>query len=95
MTDLLLDADGDLDFEDGDLKVGFCDQQNQFLLLKLPKGAIKKDPLCTVGAPNYLEAEDDAAFLREIRNKFQEDGLVIKAIGFNNEGKLKINAVYK
>lgn len=94
MKDFLLDENGDLKIENGTLVIGNCEEQNQALLLKLPKGAIKEHPGATVGIMNYLESEDPAALLLEIRQRYTDDGMVINKLGFNDEGKLIIDAVY-
>lgn len=97
MKDFLLDPEtGDLQTNAGDFVTGVSDQQQQMLLLKLPKGSIKNNPVATVGVMGYLEHEDGAALLREIRNKFTADGMAIKSLGFSENGdQLKIDAPYK
>jgi len=94
MLDFILDEDGDLKIENNDLVIGNADMQNQILMLLLPKGSIKEFPDATVGLSNYIEAEDPAAMLREIRNRLTADGRVIKELSLNNDGKLLINAPY-
>jgi len=94
MKDILLDENGDMLCANGDIVTGVSDMQHQRLLLEWGKGVLKEYPTATVGIFNYLEAEDSAAMLREIRQRFTDDGMNIQKIDFT-EGKLTINAVYK
>lgn len=78
----------------GDIVTGISDMQHQRLLLEWSKGTLKEYPIATVGIYNYLEAEDSAAMLREIRQRFTDDGMDIRSLEIT-EQELKINAVYK
>jgi hypothetical protein len=94
MTDLLLDtSDSDLLIEANNLKTGNSDQQHQALLLLFDKGSLKENPDAGVGAFKHLEAEDAAAFLREVRMQFISDGMQVNKIVFQNN-KLLIDAPY-
>jgi len=94
MKDFLLDTEtNDIAFKDGDLAFGEADQQNQMLLLVCEKGSFKEFPSTCVGASSYLEAEDPASFLREVRTQFTADGMTVRKIGFENN-KLKVDASY-
>lgn len=96
MKDLLLEVDtGEMACENGDLLVGISDNQHKQLLLKLNKGALKEFPTSCVGAANYIEAEDPAGFLREIRNEFKDDGMEVKKLGFDVNMLLSIDADYQ
>lgn len=96
MNDFLLDPESkDLQINaTGDFVVGFSDNQNKALLIDLPKGSIKKYPTATVGAMSFLEQEDTGAFLREIRDKFTDDGMKVNSLKFASDGKLYIDAEY-
>jgi hypothetical protein len=94
MTDILLDTtDSDLLIASNDLKTGKSNQQHQALLLLFDKGSLKENPDAGVGAFKHLEAEDAAAFLREVRMQFIGDGMQINKIVFENN-KLLIDAPY-
>jgi len=95
MKDFLLSDTGDLKIENGDFVVGTSDAQNQRLLLILPKGSIKEFPTATVGLSSFLETEDEAGMLREIRNRFTDDGMEIKQMGFDKDGNLLMDPQYK
>jgi hypothetical protein len=76
------------------LQVGTTDAQNQYLLLKLEKGAIKRLPSRCVGSGNYLESDNLSGMLREVKKEFTLDGMKVNSVGFDlNE--LKIDAEYK
>jgi hypothetical protein len=94
MKDFLIDSEtGDLAFANGDIKTGESDQQHQRLLLMTGKGAWKEFPATGVGAASFLEAEDPAGFLREVKAQFTADGMRVKKIVFENN-KLRIDANY-
>lgn len=80
-------------FGNGDIVTGVSDQQNMDLLIRCAKGSFKQYPDATVGAADYLEDEDEAGFVNEIRRRFTEDGITIEKIK-TEEGKLKIDAGY-
>ncbi|MFL5747214.1 MAG: hypothetical protein ACJ751_21245 [Niastella sp.] len=95
MIDLLLDStSNDLLIDaTGNCKIGKSDQQHQALLLLIDKGGLKENPDAGVGAFKYLESEQTDVFLREIRNQFSDDGMLINKIAFENN-KLSIDAPY-
>lgn len=94
MKDFLLDTDTkDLATKDGDLHVGESDTQHKELLVVTGKGSWKEFPATGVGAADYLEAEDAAGFLREVRTQYNADGMQVKEIGFDGN-KLKTDASY-
>ena len=96
MTDFLLDDDGDLKLDEttGDLVIGESTAQHQNLLLMTEKGQWKENPDCGVGAIRYLENEDPAGLLREVRVQFASDGMNVKQVQFDKTGKLIIDATY-
>jgi myo-inositol-1-phosphate synthase len=93
MTDWLLNETGDLAIVDNDVQVGESTKQHQRLLLLCEKGAYKQTPTACVGSAGYLEGENLAAFLREVRKQFTKDGMVVNLLNFQN-GKLLIDASY-
>jgi len=92
MTDILI-ADNGTIFANGDLNVGDCDAQNKHFLIDWAKGSLKEFPATGVGAESFLEDEDPAAFLREVRTQFVADGLKVNKIVLDG-GKIKIDANY-
>jgi hypothetical protein len=95
MQDFLLDEDGDLAIEDGDLVIGHSDQQHQSDLLLLGKGGSKEFPTLGVGLFSYLENEDRSGLLREIKVQFNADGMVVSNVGYNSKGQVVYEAEYK
>ncbi|RXK57575.1 hypothetical protein ESA94_20465 [Lacibacter luteus] len=95
MKDFLLDEDGDLRIEQGDLVIGFSNQQHQSDLLLIDKGGSKEFPELGVGLFMHLENEDRSGLLREIKVQFNADGMNVKYVAFNEQGKLVFDAPYK
>lgn len=91
MKDFII-KDGSL-FSGGDIRVGDCERQNQSLLIMCPKGSFKQFPATCVGAADFLESEDSAAFLREVRNQFTADGMTVDRLVMVNN-KLRVDAHY-
>ncbi len=78
----------------GRLQVGRVDEQNQYLLLKLAKGSIKRLPTRCVGVDSYVEHEDMSGMLREIKKEFTADGMKLASVKFVGEN-LEIDATYR
>lgn len=93
MKDFKLDFEAKTLFAGGDIRTGDTDKQNQHLLLMCEKGSFKEFPGTCVGAASYLEDENNADLLREIRTQFTADGMTISKIEVS-EGKIKIDAKY-
>lgn len=96
MIGLLMD-EGTFDLKtdgNGRLQVGVIDVQNQYSLLKFQKGAIKRLPDRCVGIDSYVESEDIAGMMREVRKQYTLDGMTVGSIGFEGND-LKIDAAYK
>ena len=93
MTDFLLDIYNDLTFENGDLAVGFVDDQNQALLLFSDKGDWKESPTVCVGVSRWLKDNDGEGLLGEIKKEFEKDGMTVVKLELT-EQNLNINANY-
>lgn len=93
MKDILLDTDGDLRIENGDLVTGTSDVQNQELLLKTFKGEWKENPTIAVGAAGFLKEEDVQGLAAEIKQEFERDGMNVKGIEITTE-KINVDAGY-
>lgn len=76
-----------------DLAIVQSDTQHQECLLMTEKGEWKESPLTGVGTVKFLESEDPAGLLREIRVQFGTDGMNVKSVGFQN-GQIKVEAGY-
>jgi hypothetical protein len=93
MKDIVFDFQNKTMFANGDIRTGESDDQNKRLLLLCEKGSFKEFPTICVGAASYLEGEDNATFLREVRTQFQGDGMTVNKI-LIEEGKIKVDAKY-
>jgi len=92
MKDVIADFELKTIFIDGDIATGISDDQHKNLLLMCEKGSYKEFPIGTVGAFTYLESEDVAGLVREVRTKFIGDGMTINKITVGD--KLIIDANY-
>lgn len=93
MQDLLIGENFEMQIANGDLVTGISDQQHQQLLLLCNKGSFKENPASCVGLMNFLEAEDPAEMIREIKLQFSADGMDVKKAEITN-GKLNVEAYY-
>lgn len=94
MQDIFLDNDFDLGVsKEGDFKIGISDYQHQSLLLLLHKGELKQFPKTGAGVASYLMDERENDMLREARMQFEQDGIKVNGINFN-EGKITWDASY-
>lgn len=95
MQDFLINDDGAMLVANGDLAIGYSNQQHQRHLLLFEKGSLKENITVGVGAFRYLESELQAEFLREVATQFAGDGLVVTKMEIAENGKFEIEADYK
>jgi hypothetical protein len=79
-TDILLDANFDLQYNNGELVRGESTAQHQLLLLVCNKGDFKRHPTSCVGAYNFLKDTNNGALLQEIKKEFERDGMAITSL---------------
>lgn len=94
MQDLLFDTDFEMQITNGDLVIGNSDLQHKEMLLICSKGAFKEHPAACVGLWSYLEAEDPAELIAEVKTQFKGDGMEVKRVEII-DGKLLHEAYYK
>lgn len=94
MNDLILDDYYDLTTENGDLVTDVSDEQHQKLLLAVNKGDFKENPTIGVGVAMWLNDDNQDGLLGEIKKEFEKDGMTVKSLSINEEGKLDIDARY-
>lgn len=94
MTDFLLDINGDIKITDNDFVIGDSAEQHSSLLLETEKGGFKENPTATVGLGAYLESEEKADMLRDIRQTFTADGMTVTALKID-DNIIVIDASYK
>lgn len=95
MTDLLLDSSGDISFKNGDLDIGFSDNQHQEHILLANKGEFREFPEIGVGITAMISDDDYTDMLIEIKKNLQYDGMKINNVKMDNDGKLDIDGYYK
>ena len=81
MVDLLLTEDQNLLIENGDLKIGFSDDQNVYDIMISEKGEYKRTPQIGVGAMNYQNANVDIlAIKNNVRLNLEIDGFKVQDV---------------
>lgn len=95
MDDIILDNDGDLNLENGDLKIGFSDNQHQEHILIASKGDYKEFPELGVNIVQMLGDDAFTAVLIEAKKNLEYDGMKINNIKFEENGNLNIDGYYK
>ena len=95
MNDIILDNDGDLNLESGDLKIGFSDNQHQEHILIASKGDYKEFPELGVNIVQMLGDDAFTAVLIEAKKNLEYDGMKINNIKFEENGNLNIDGYYK
>jgi hypothetical protein len=75
MTDILLDENYEILFENGDFKVGDSEGQHIKLLLDTFKGDWTQNPTTGIGLIRWKNGRMDARFERECQLQFTADGL--------------------
>lgn len=96
LKDLLLDANGDIQFKDG-LLVFTQDatEQNQRLLLLSNPGDWKEHPTVGVGLKNYLLDDlDPDALQGEIQSQFEKDGMRVLSLEISSDFTIAFDAEY-
>ena len=80
--------------ENGDFRIGECNEQNKLFLLTHPKGVFKNAPLKGIGIRDIFLSEREVLEKKhEIRRQFIEDGATVKKITLTTN-KLIVDANY-
>ena len=86
MDDILLTEDQNLVIENGDLKLGFSDDQNVYDILISAPGEWKRTPQLGVDAYSYQNANFDIqAIKNKVRLNLEIDGFVVNSVEVTNE----------
>jgi hypothetical protein len=97
--DIILDENNELRFYNGDLMVGYSDEQHIQHHLQINPGQLYSNPFTGVGIDGYLNGPVNTAILaRAIRESLVDDGFLVRDIKVTGNGddlKIKINAVKK
>lgn len=95
MKDILTDEDGDLLIKDGDIVIGDSDNQHQEDIILANKGEYKETPEIGVGIFQMLSDDDPMSVLIEIKKNLQYDGMQVKNVKYEDNGKITIDGSYK
>lgn len=95
MNDILLELTGDLLFQDGDLSIGYSDNQQQEHILIANKGEFREFPEIGVGIAQMLNDDDWITVLIEAKKNLEYDGMKINNIKFEENQNLTIDGYYK
>ena len=95
MNDIILDTNGDLSFQNGDLGFGYSDNQHQEHILIANKGEYREFPEIGVGIAQMLDDDDYLSVLIEAKKNLEYDGMKINNIKFEENGNLNIDGNYK
>lgn len=93
MKDILIDDD--LVFEDGDFAIGLSDKQHIKHILTAFKGEFKAHPEIGANLEEMLSDDRYMEFLIEAKKNLQYDGVEVRNISFNENGKLIVDGEYK
>ncbi|QYS86313.1 oxidase [Flavobacterium oreochromis] len=95
MNDILLDSNGDLSFKNGDLEIGYSNNQHQEHILIANKGEFREFPELGVSIVQMLDDDDYMSVLIEAKKNLEYDGMKINNIKFEANGNLNIDGDYK
>ncbi len=95
VNDIVLDAELDLLFVDGDFFVFDTTLQHQKLIVETNKGDWKNVPEVGVDMKNYFLNENFSGLLTEIKKQLVIDGMDVQSVSINEKAALTIKAEYK
>lgn len=95
MIDILQTNEGDVNLSTGDIVRTEATEQHKRDLLIAGPGDFKENPLSGVSCFDYLNDDDPADLLRNIRIQFEKDGMRVKALTQSAAGELLIDAEYE
>ena len=92
-SDILLDEDDDLLFENGDLVLGASEEQEISLILRTNQGDWRQSPLTGFGVGKRTRNEvNRSEFERELDTQLRLDGFDDTQVRLTEQGELSINA---
>jgi hypothetical protein len=90
--DLITDADGDLIFLNGDIKIDESDTQHVEHILIADKGQFRQFPLIGVGIARYYNGSINKQELKQsVKLQLESDGYNVRQIVVDTTEKLKID----
>jgi len=97
-TDILFNADGDIDCAYGDFVIGESDQQHVEDILASNKGDYKQSPLVGVGIINYLHGPISGVRRERMRAdmmlQLEADGVIKPMVDVTANGEITVNGKY-
>lgn len=94
MKDILIDDGNDLRLSEGDFEVVYSDNQQQKAILTTEKGEWKEHPEVGVGIAQMLADDLYTEMLIEIKKQLEYDGMQIRDVALQENGKLFIDGAY-
>lgn len=95
----ILTIDGEIAILNGDLDVGYSDEQHIEHILLAQKGEYKQHPLVGIGIADYLNGPVSLLtrnkLTKEINLQLAADKASEVKVEYDNEGKLTIGATYE
>lgn len=88
---LLTNPDGDLSFKNGDLNIGFSDDQHIYDIIQDNPGDWKENPTVGVGVIQYVNSKDTYKLFQEINSQLIDDGYTIDELIVDIDGNDKLN----
>jgi len=95
MKDIKHTTDGDIDLSTGDLQWVEPTDQHQRDLLIMGPGESKEYPLDGVDSIKYLNDTDATLYLRTVKQQFTRDGMNVRSISMDVNGKMITDAEYE
>lgn len=90
--DLITDADGDLIFINGDIKINESDTQHVEHILITDKGQFRQFPLIGVGVARYYHGSVNKQELKQsVKLQLESDGYNVRQIFVDTNESLKID----
>lgn len=94
MKDILTDENGDLLIKNGDLLIDYSDNQHQEHIILANKGDFKETPEIGVGIAQLISDDDPMSVLIDIKKNLQYDGMNVRNVKFEEDGKITIDGSY-
>lgn len=97
--DILTDENGSIKFLNGDLDIGYSDEQHIEHILKAHKGDYKQYPMLGVGIADYLNSPETLKTRRqlekEISLQLEMDSAKEIKVNYTTDGTIKVAAAYE
>lgn len=93
VQDILLNDDYDLQTANGDLLVGFSDEQHLALITIMDLGHLKENPFLGIGINKYLGSSENPNVIKSIsKQMYESDNYVVNNITMSGSFIENVNA---